>query len=127
MNDFRWYVGCKLVQARPLPRVEINDDGKKEDGYQVQYPDKYLSWSPKCVFEDSYKNIFDLPFYSALYLLVTGKANKIHRRSVCDVIIVSPSKKSLMRQKYFADDVPWIPSQEDIFATDWVAYLKGDA
>jgi hypothetical protein len=127
MNSFKWYVGCKLVKARPIPRVQINDDGKKEDGYQVEYPDKYLSWSPKEAFEDAYNHVFDLPFYSALYLLVTGKANRIHRHSVCEEINLSPSKKSLVRKKYFANDIPWLPTQEDIFATDWVAYLKGDA
>lgn len=60
------YLGLKLVDATPCKGVEnkcIKDDVKYlydtkfEDGYKVIYEDGYESWSPKKVFEDSYKNI----------------------------------------------------------------------
>lgn len=43
----QYYVGVKIVFAWPEVR-----DGK--EGYAVKYPDGYLSWSPKEVFEASY-------------------------------------------------------------------------
>lgn len=43
----QYYVGVKIIQAGP----EVKD-GK--DGYAVRYPDGYISWSPKDVFEASY-------------------------------------------------------------------------
>lgn len=45
------YVGTKIILARP----QISDGG--EDGYMVIYPDGYVSWSPKGVFEEAYRRI----------------------------------------------------------------------
>ena len=42
-----YYVGCKQVLA-----WEQEKDGK--EGYAVKYPDGYISWSPKEVFEKAY-------------------------------------------------------------------------
>lgn len=44
------YIGAKLVKAEPQEK-----DGK--EGYKVVYPDGYVSWSPKDVFEDAYREI----------------------------------------------------------------------
>lgn len=41
------YIGVKIVEAFPQEK-----DGKP--GYGVKYPDGYLSWSPKDVFESAY-------------------------------------------------------------------------
>ena len=38
------YIGTKVVQAEPA-----------ENGYKVVYPDGYVSWSPKEVFEEAYQ------------------------------------------------------------------------
>jgi hypothetical protein len=43
----QYYVGVKIVFAWPQEK-----DGK--EGYAVKYPDGYVSWSPKEVFEASY-------------------------------------------------------------------------
>jgi hypothetical protein len=42
-----YYIGCKQVQAEPKER-----DGKP--GYEVRYPDGYVSWSPQETFEAAY-------------------------------------------------------------------------
>ena len=42
------YIGVKIVKAEPEEK-----DGKP--GYKVVYPDGYVSWSPKDVFEKSYR------------------------------------------------------------------------
>lgn len=68
------YIGTKQIKAKPMNRKEYNDfrgwilpddeDGDDE-GYLVEYPDGgkantskyegYISWSPKEVFEKSYR------------------------------------------------------------------------
>jgi hypothetical protein len=44
----KFYVGVKIVFA-----WEAKDNNGK-DGYAIKYPDGYVSWSPKDVFEASY-------------------------------------------------------------------------
>ena len=44
------YIGCKIIQAEE----EIRDG---RSGYKVVYPDGYVSWSPKDVFETAYREI----------------------------------------------------------------------
>lgn len=43
-----YYIGAKIVSAEPQVK-----DGK--NGYKVVYPDGYISWSPKDVFEEAYR------------------------------------------------------------------------
>lgn len=42
------YVGTKIINAEPEAR-------EGQEGYRVQYPDGYISWSPKAVFEECYR------------------------------------------------------------------------
>lgn len=44
------YIGAKIIQAEPQVKDGI-------DGYKVLYPDGYVSWSPKAVFEGAYRLI----------------------------------------------------------------------
>lgn len=44
------YIGTKIITAFPEDK-----DGKA--GYQVMYPDGYVSWSPKDVFKSAYREI----------------------------------------------------------------------
>lgn len=66
------FVGVKLVTAEPMTALEASkrgfyrgnpaSDSELNDmqGYHVHYTDNdYHSWSPKTVFENSYKNIAD--------------------------------------------------------------------
>lgn len=55
------YIGIKSIQAEPMSRKEfdtvmnnLNTDIKDFPGYKVKYPDGYVSWSPKAVFEEAY-------------------------------------------------------------------------
>ncbi len=41
------YIGIKSIEARPLRK-------HGQDGYEVIYPDGYVSWSPKATFEQAY-------------------------------------------------------------------------
>ena len=49
--DKKTYIGTKIIKAYPTEVL------KGEPGYTVEYPDGYLSWSPKETFENSYREI----------------------------------------------------------------------
>jgi len=57
------YLGVKLIEANPMNLGEYNkcrgwvipeNEDPTTEGYLVQYPDGYISWSPKEVFEKAY-------------------------------------------------------------------------
>lgn len=57
------YIGCKLVAAEPMTRGEYNefqgwqipaDENSADEGYRLEYPDGYVSWSPREIFEKAY-------------------------------------------------------------------------
>lgn len=57
------YIGTKTIMAMPMEKSEaekvlnrsLADAKGGEDGYIVEYPDGYKSWSPKETFEEAYK------------------------------------------------------------------------
>ena len=60
------YIGSKIINAEPMDSHEFNKQYKDiepaegttpEAGYKVVYPDGYVSWSPKTVFETFYRKI----------------------------------------------------------------------
>lgn len=58
------YIGAKIIKAEPMTLTEYNSKHNKvvpatsgEEGYVVKYPDGYISWSPKSVFENAYRRI----------------------------------------------------------------------
>lgn len=68
MNPYKLYVGAKIIQAAPMNERKFylsqkkemkNDQNPPRDGYQVIYPDGYVSWSPKEVFENAYRLVTD--------------------------------------------------------------------
>ena len=50
------YIGCKIIQAEPMDEI-VTGDRTPRPGYKVVYPDGYISWSPKEVFEEAYRLI----------------------------------------------------------------------
>lgn len=65
MDEYGVYVGAKILQAKPMSKLEVmrlrgelkGDEPMELDqpGYQVIYPDGYVSWSPKATFESAYR------------------------------------------------------------------------
>lgn len=63
------YIGCKIIKAKPMTNLAFDEDIKGlsptiirqhynvKEGYCVEYPDGYMSWSPKEVFEAAYREI----------------------------------------------------------------------
>ena len=76
MNDMKKFIGTKTVIAKPMTRGKYNeyrgwdmpaDEDPWDDGYLVEYlsggksnderHEGYISWSPKAVFEEAYKEV----------------------------------------------------------------------
>ena len=61
--NFKTYTGTKTIKAVPMEKAEaekllgksITPATPGTDGYLVEYPDGYRSWSPKKAFEDAYR------------------------------------------------------------------------
>lgn len=85
------YIGTKIINAKPMNRLEYNkfrgwelpaDENGADEGYLVEYPDGgqanttefagYVSWSPKKQFEDAYKQSGELSFGDAIEYLKRG-------------------------------------------------------
>ena len=86
------YIGTKLIEAEPAYRctdgqghIVITDDPSEafpnfpgvEDGYRVRYPDGYVSWSPKAVFEEAYRPTTRMSF--GLAIEAAKKGHRISR------------------------------------------------
>lgn len=76
------YIGAKIIQAeraikvdgKVLPKGTIVADGiPVEHGYKVVYPDGYVSWSPKAVFEEAYRETNGMSFGLAIEAAKKGK------------------------------------------------------
>jgi len=64
------YIGVKLIEAEPMTQGDFQYEKTGEKypadwpnalGYKVVYPDGYVSWSPKDVFEEAYMKIIPNP------------------------------------------------------------------
>lgn len=69
-SDQGYYLGVKLIKARKAWRINgsaivydmnrmVQHDDVVNEGYEVEYPDGYKSFSPKDVFEKAYYQILD--------------------------------------------------------------------
>lgn len=109
LQDERYYIGVKLIKARPAYRINgneivydlnracnpndvIEEGYKVEEGYEVIYPDNYKSFSPKDVFEKAYYMILSpnkiqecdvLNFIKEGYSLRLGEKTTV----VCDTTL----------------------------------------
>ena len=67
MKTLKTYIGTKIIQAEPMDECTFLETIKGKEmvgqetrpGYKVVYPDGYVSWSPKDVFETAYREITD--------------------------------------------------------------------
>lgn len=128
----------------PTSDANYNDNGYRviySDGYESWSPD-YESWSPKDVFEEAYHSSGDLNFGDTIYLLKKGF--KVARTGwngkgmfLYYVPAASyPPSTSIAKDTFNGEDVPygayiamktaqgnvvpWLASQTDVLAEDWV-------
>ncbi len=150
------YIGTKVITARPMSRIEYNDyrewelpenENGADAGYLVEYldggqsnhPDHagYISWSPKDVFERSYRLVEGLDFGSALAAIKMGmKVSRTGWNGKGMFLRLnwnqSPTVKFEQKNSGYevlpfivmktADNklVPWLASQTDLLAEDWI-------
>lgn len=150
------YIGAKQLDAAPLTELEFlnakrlmagepvqpKDGGLERAGYLVRYPDGYISWSPKDVFEESYQKTNSLSFPLAFHALLTQPNMAIQRPvfNTYDVIILIRGEAlsngitkfygSLENPNYVDNGLfifntttgnmsQWMPTPKDLLANDW--------
>ena len=152
------YIGTKLIEAEEAVRYfmpnghmvtvadseEISEEthlklaecAAAERGYKVRYPDGYMSWSPKNVFEEAYRPCTAMNFGLAIEAMRLGQ--KVARRgwngTGIHIELQCPDEYSKMTHPYIfidttglqtnnpdapKDRVPWLASQTDMLAEDW--------
>jgi hypothetical protein len=159
------FIGTKIILAEPMTLgdynkyrgwdIPVNEDPSAE-GYLVEYTDGgkpnhkdhdgYISWSPKDVFEKSYRLSNALSFGQALEVLraggkvarsgwngkgmflflVPGSRFQVNRPPLLGIY---PEGTEIEYQPHIdmktAQDtvVPWLASQSDVLAEDWEIVL----
>lgn len=145
------YIGTKIIEAEPSTREDFaeirrnaenqpgtleNPIDPMEDGYMVIYPDGYVSWSPKDVFEAAYRLTSGMNFGLAIEAMKMGK--RVRRRGWNGkgifIELQVPDEHSKMSHPYIYIDttglqtdnpespknrVPWFASQTDMLSDDW--------
>lgn len=147
------YIGTKIIKAWPARRCtfiggkvvyacldEIVPAGCKiEEGYRVEYADGYLSWSPKAVFEEAYRQTDRMNFGLAIEAARKGKKiaragwngkNQYVELATCisyrnaageDINVNHDAigNKALAFVGTSGVQMGWLASQADMLADDW--------
>lgn len=140
------YLGVKVIEAEPMSYEEFHQLGSSKEpmkpqreGYKVIYPDGYVSWSPKEVFEEAYRRIDNLNFGLAIEALKKGYKvarkgwngkNQYIELATCisyknlNGEIINPNhdaigNKALAFIGTSGIQLGWLASQADMLAEDW--------
>lgn len=156
------YVGIKQVDAVPMavaatpqyPSMDGHPEGT--EGYEVTYPDGYVSWSPKDVFDAAYKPTTSMSFPEALYMMKQGHSVACaHWNTFFMRVEIGTVKKPLPPLEEIADgtlteyptavtmlyDAPmfqltteelevfqdWHPNRLDLQCSSWYVWTQEDA
>ena len=143
------YIGTKMIQAEPAYRSGGTIYPKTgyypraldlEDGYKVLYPDGYVSWSPKDVFEEAYRPTDNMNFGLAIEAMKKGE--RVARKgwngknmyvflaheadfvtdadiSAFDQLEVEVADMLIMKTAQDTFQPGWLASQADMLADDW--------
>lgn len=138
------YIGVKIIKAEPMIRdcVEnkygvICGGDHHGAGYLVDYQNGYKSWFPKDVFEEAYRLTTGLTYGLAYEAMKKGMhvIRKGWNGEGIFVALQTPDENSFMSDPYTyinttglqTDNphapkcrVPWLPSQTDQAACDWM-------
>lgn len=143
------YIGVKIIKAEPAVRIgSINylmteaiprSMEKHEEGYRVTYPDGYVSWSPKDVFEEAYRRTDNMTFGLAIEAMKKGlKAQrkgwngKVQYIELATRISYENTKHEVINTMHkdignnaiafvgtSGVQLGWLASQSDMLAEDW--------
>ncbi len=148
------FIGTKIIHAIPALRItrgagkyeyarvgEICPAGAKtEEGYCVRYADGYESWSPKVVFEESYRETEGLSFGLAIEAMKLGKraarvgwnGKNQYIQLAQNISYATPSgeiincsheaigNKAIAFVGTSGVQMGWLASQADMLAEDWM-------
>jgi len=129
------YIGTKIIKATPQSQ-------NNQEGYAVEYPDGYRSWSPKKVFEEAYRETVGMNFGLAIeamkkgakvarrgwngkgmfLFLVPGSTFQVNRPPLLGIY---PEGAEINYHPHIdmktatGEIVPWLASQTDMLADDW--------
>ena len=144
------FIGTKIIEAEPAYRVDgktvqpttwpVPAGAQAEEGYAVRYPDGYMSWSPKDVFEEAYRRTDNLTFGLAIEAAKKGK--RIARKGwngknqyveLAKAISYEGPTGAVVNAEHSAIgnqalafvgtsgvQMGWLASQADMLADDWV-------
>lgn len=143
------YIGTKRVTATPMTRLAYvehrgwklpEDENGADDGFLIEYDNKYITWSPRDVFLESYRPNTAMTFGLAIEALKMGKRvtrpswngkgmwlvfvgpghYDVGVKTVGDAQVeLAPWIGMLTAQGKFT---PWAPAQSDVLAEDWQLY-----
>lgn len=154
LNEHSKYIGTKTIHAERMNLGDYNDfrgwkipenENPNREGYIVRYEDGYVSWSPKEVFEVSYRRTNGMNFGLATEAAKQGKkvaregwngknmyavimpgypdgieaneaTQKAHRIPAGTKLVYRPYWQLYTAQK---DVAMWAPSGSDSLADDW--------
>jgi hypothetical protein len=137
------YLGVKIIEAEPMNLGDYNklrgwtipdNEDPARAGYRVLYPDNYISWSPKEIFEEAYRKTDGLTFGLAVEAMKKGyrvaRAGWNGKGMWLRIVVPGGDNKSfdmgMENLPYIemktADNklVPWLASQTDMLAEDWM-------
>ena len=149
------YIGTKIIQAEPAYRVSndhahhiiVTDPADAyanypdvEEGYRVRYQDGYESWSPKDVFEETYRPTDAMSFGLAIEAAKKGKriarkgwngkgqyvelATAISYASPIGAVVNAEhdaiGNQALAFVGTSGVQMGWLASQADMLADDWM-------
>lgn len=143
------YIGTKIIEANPMTRGDYNifrgwkipeNENPEDGGYLVKYPDGYISWLQKEVFEEAYRECDSMSFGLAIEAMKKGK--KVKRKGwngknqyiqlasnisyvTADGEIVNCEHDAIGNQAIAfvgtsGVQMGWLASQADMLAEDWV-------
>lgn len=112
------YVGVKLIEAQPMTRGDYNkyrgwiipeNENPNDEGYLVKYSDDYVSWSPKQVFDEAYREyqVNELP-QTALGMI--SEDYKERFKAEYRQVKIRYDKLDSMTVKYEAGTLPFTPT-----------------
>lgn len=143
------FIGTKIIEAEPAYRVDgkmvqpttwpVPAGAQAEEGYAVRYPDGYMSWSPKDVFEEAYRRTDNLTFGLAIEAAKKGKriarkgwngkgqyvelAKAISYESPTGAVVNAEhdaiGNQALAFVGTSGVQMGWLASQADMLAEDW--------
>ena len=137
----RQYIGTKFVMAEPQKNLNHPLDMEPEDGYKIYYPDGYVSWCPKRVFEEAYRPTDGMTFGLAIEAMKKGMKVARHGWNGKGMFLYHvpaaayPPSTEVAKATFHGENVPygayiamktaqgnvvpWLASQTDMLADDW--------